>query len=33
MATMREEIYEKLHPILDDLVDITCEHIEKNGCK
>ena len=29
MATMREEIYEKLHSILDDLVDITCEHIEK----
>ena len=29
MATMREEIYEKLHPILDDLVDVTCEHIEK----
>ena len=29
MATMREEIYKKLHPILDDLVDMTCEHIEK----
>ena len=29
MATMREEIYEKLHSILDDLVDITCEQIEK----
>ena len=26
---MREEIYEKLHSILDDLVDITCEQIEK----
>lgn len=29
MATMREEIYEKLHSILDYLVDIACEHIEK----
>ena len=29
MATMREEIYEKLHPILEDLVNMTCEHIEK----
>lgn len=29
MATKREEIYEKLHPILDDLADMTCEHIEK----
>ena len=29
MSTMREEVYEKLHPILEDLVDMTCEHIEK----
>ena len=29
MATMREEIYSKLHPILEDLVDITCNNIEK----
>ena len=29
MATMREEIYEKLHPMLEDLVDITCDYIEK----
>lgn len=29
MATMREEIYNKLHPILEELVDITCDHIEK----
>lgn len=26
---MREEIYHKLHPFLEDLVDIACDNIEK----
>lgn len=25
---MREEVYDKLHPILEQIVDITCEHVE-----
>ena len=29
MSTMREEIYSKLHPILDELVDIACDQIEE----
>lgn len=28
MSTMREEIYHKLHPFLEDLVDIACDNIE-----
>lgn len=28
MATMREEVYHKLHPILEDLVDIVRNRIE-----
>lgn len=26
---MREEVYHKLHPFLEDLVDIACDNIEK----
>ena len=29
MSRMREEVYEKLHPMFEALVDITCGHIEK----
>ena len=29
MATMREKVYSKLHPILEELVDIACDHIER----
>lgn len=29
MATMREEVYEKLHPLLEIVVDITCDRIEE----
>ena len=29
MSTMREEVYHKLHPFLEDLVDIACDNIEK----
>lgn len=29
MSTMREEIYHKLHPFLEDLVDIACDNIEQ----
>lgn len=25
---MREEVYDKLHPLLEQIVDITCDHIE-----
>lgn len=28
MATMREEVYDKLHPLLEQLVDIVCDRIE-----
>lgn len=28
MSTMREEVYHRLHPILEDLVDLTCDQIE-----
>lgn len=28
MSTMREEVYYRLHPILEDLVDLTCDQIE-----
>lgn len=28
MATMRDKVYEELYPILERLVDITCEQIE-----
>ena len=29
MSTMREEVYSKLHPILEELVDIACDQIEE----
>ena len=29
MATMREEVYSKLHPFFEDLVDIACDNIER----
>lgn len=29
MATMREEVYDKLHPLLEQLVDIVCGCIEE----
>lgn len=29
MATMHDEVYSKMHPILEDLVDIVCNHIEE----
>ena len=28
MSTMREEVYSRLHPILEELVDIACDNIE-----
>ena len=28
MGTMRSEVYDTLHPLLEQLVDITCNHIE-----
>lgn len=28
MSTMREEVYNRLHPILEELVDIACDNIE-----
>lgn len=29
MATMREEMYDKLRPLLEKVVDIACDHIEE----
>lgn len=29
MSTMREEVYSKLHPFFEDLVDIACDNIER----
>lgn len=29
MATMREEVYDKLHPLLEIVVDIACDRIEE----
>lgn len=29
MSSMREEVYSKLHPFFEDLVDIACDNIEK----
>lgn len=26
--TMREEVYEELHPVLEKIVDMVCEHID-----
>ena len=28
MATMREEVYSRLHPTFEELVDIACDNIE-----
>lgn len=28
MGTMREEIYDRLHPLLEQLLDIACDQIE-----
>lgn len=28
MSTMREEVYSRLHPVFEELVDIACDHIE-----
>lgn len=28
MSTMREEVYSRLHPILEELVDMACDNIE-----
>lgn len=28
MGTMREEVYDRLHPLLEQLVDIACDQIE-----
>ena len=28
LPTIREEIYDRLHPLLEDLVDATCDQIE-----
>lgn len=30
MATMREEVYEKMHPFFEQLVDLTCTQMEDN---
>ena len=29
MATMREDIYDALYPMFEELVDTTCKHIEE----
>lgn len=31
ISTLREKIYKKLHPILDELVDLACSQIESIG--
>lgn len=28
MATMREEVYSRLHPVFEELVDIACDNIK-----
>ena len=28
MSTMREEVYSRLHPVFEELVDIACDNIE-----
>lgn len=28
MSTMREEVYSRLHPVFEELVDIVCDNIE-----
>ena len=29
MATLYDEVYRRMHPILDDIVNIVCSHIEE----
>lgn len=31
MATVRSEVYDTMHPLLEQLVDIACDHIENMG--